>query len=140
MAKPDLSPAAKREIAEIARVHLKIETLEERRLDCLDVHKRAFADARRADNPYLDQMVVTPNNRIYLGAGTLIPAVLLTGINSDLPGMITAQVVQTVYDTVTGERVLIPQGSTLIGEYDSRITYGQECQRLSMYVATSGAG
>jgi len=63
---------------------------------------------------------------VYVGAGTLISAVLLTGINSDLPGMITAQVAETIYDTVTGKHVLIPQGSTLIGEYDSRITYGQE--------------
>lgn len=88
--------------------------------------KRGFASSRRADNPYLDQAVLTPANTIYIGAGTLISAVLLTGINSDLPGMITAQVAETVYDTVSGKNVLIPQGSTLIGEYDSRITHGQQ--------------
>jgi type IV secretion system protein VirB10 len=88
--------------------------------------KRAFASVRHTTDPYLDQMVLTPANKVYVGAGTLIPAVLLTGINSDLPGMITAQVAETIYDTVTGKHVLIPQGSTLIGEYDSRITYGQE--------------
>ncbi len=70
--------------------------------------------------------MLTPSNTIYLGAGSLISAVLLTGINSDLPGMITAQVAETVFDTVSGRHVLIPQGSTLIGEYDSRVTYGQE--------------
>jgi type IV secretion system protein TrbI len=88
--------------------------------------KREFAGARHLANPYLDQAVLTPANTVYVGAGTLISAVLLTGINSDLPGMITAQVAETVYDTVSGKHVLIPQGSTLIGEYDSRITYGQE--------------
>ena len=88
--------------------------------------KRAFASARHTTDPYLDQAVLTPTNKVYVGAGTMIPAVLLTGINSDLPGMITAQVAETIYDTVTGRHVLIPQGSTLIGEYDSRITYGQE--------------
>jgi type IV secretion system protein TrbI len=88
--------------------------------------KRAFASARHRTDPYLDQTVLTPANRVYVGAGTMIPAVLLTGINSDLPGMITAQVAETIYDTVTGKHVLIPQGSTLIGEYDSRVTYGQE--------------
>lgn len=88
--------------------------------------KQAFVSARHVTDPYLDQGVLIPPNAIYLGAGTLIPAVLLTGINSDLPGMVTAQVAETVYDTVTGKQVLIPQGSTLIGQYDSRITYGQE--------------
>lgn len=87
--------------------------------------KKAFATRRRVADPYLDQAVLTPADTAYVGAGTIIPAVLLTGIDSDLPGMITAQVTQTVYDTVSGAHVLIPQGSTLIGEYDSRITYGQ---------------
>jgi type IV secretion system protein TrbI len=88
--------------------------------------KREFASARHTTDPYLDQAVLTPSNTIYLGAGSLISAVLLTGINSDLPGMITAQVAETVFDTVSGKHILIPQGSTLIGEYDSRVTYGQE--------------
>lgn len=87
--------------------------------------KRDFAGARHVADPLLDQGVLTPPNRIFLGAGSLIPAVLLTGINSDLPGMITAQVSAPVYDTLSGGHVLIPQGATLIGEYDSRITYGQ---------------
>ena len=88
--------------------------------------KHAFASVRRTTDPYLDQAVLTPQNKVYVGAGTLIPAVLLTGINSDLPGMITGQVSETIYDTVSGMHVLIPQGSTLIGEYDSRVTYGQQ--------------
>ncbi|HEX7934837.1 MAG TPA: TrbI/VirB10 family protein [Paraburkholderia sp.] len=88
--------------------------------------KRDFATSRHIADPYLDQAVLTPANTVYLGAGTLISAVLLTGIDSDLPGMITAQVTQAVYDTVTGKHVLIPQGATLIGEYDSRVTFGQE--------------
>jgi len=88
--------------------------------------KRAFATTHHTTDPYLDQTLLTPANKVYVGAGTVIPAVLLTGMNSDLPGMITSQVAETIYDTVTGKHVLIPQGSTLIGEYDSRITYGQE--------------
>ena len=59
-------------------------------------------------------------------AGTLIPASLVTGINSDLPGTIIAQVTQTVYDTVTGRHVLIPQGSRLIGRYQSEVSFGQD--------------
>lgn len=58
--------------------------------------------------------------------GTFIPAILITGINSDLPGQIIAQVRENVYDSVSGHYLLIPQGSKLIGVYDSKILYGQE--------------
>jgi len=58
-------------------------------------------------------------------AGTIIPAALVTGINSDLPGQVIATVTQSVYDTASGRYLLIPQGSRLIGRYDSQVTYGQ---------------
>ena len=58
-------------------------------------------------------------------AGTVIPAVLLTGINSDLPGQVIGQVTEPVHDTVTGRHVLIPQGAKLIGRYDNVIAFGQ---------------
>lgn len=58
-------------------------------------------------------------------AGTVIPAALVTGINSDLPGQIIAEVTQPVYDTATGRYLLIPQGSRLIGRYDSQVAFGQ---------------
>ncbi len=58
-------------------------------------------------------------------AGTVIPAALVTGINSDLPGQIIAEVTQPVYDTATGHFLLIPQGSRLIGRYDSQVAFGQ---------------
>ena len=56
----------------------------------------------------------------------LIPSLLITGINSDLPGQITGQVRTNVYDTATGRYLLIPQGAKIIGVYDSQIAYGQE--------------
>ena len=59
-------------------------------------------------------------------AGTVIAASLLTGISSDLPGQIIAQVTENVYDTVTGRYLLIPQGTRLIGAYDSLVAFGQE--------------
>lgn len=59
-------------------------------------------------------------------AGTIIPAALVTGINSDLPGQIIAEVTQPVYDTATGHYLLIPQGSRLIGRYDSQVAFGQQ--------------
>jgi type IV secretory pathway VirB10-like protein len=59
-------------------------------------------------------------------AGTIIPASLITGLNSDLPGTTIAQVTENVYDTVSGEFLLIPQGTRLVGKYDSVVAYGQK--------------
>lgn len=61
-----------------------------------------------------------------LAAGTVIPASLLTGLNSDLPGIVVAQVTANVRDTATGRTVLIPQGARLLGEYDSHVEFGQK--------------
>ena len=58
-------------------------------------------------------------------AGTIISGALITGIRSDLPGEITAQVSENVFDTPTGKYLLIPQGARLIGQYDSQIAFGQ---------------
>ena len=60
-----------------------------------------------------------------LAAGSVIPALLITGINSDLPGYLTAQVSENVFDSPTGRILLIPQGSRLFGEYDSKVIFGQ---------------
>lgn len=61
-----------------------------------------------------------------INSGTILPAILLTGLNSDLPGHLLAQVSENVYDSPTGKIVLIPQGSRLFGEYDSKILFGQK--------------
>lgn len=58
--------------------------------------------------------------------GAVIPAIMISGVNSDLPGQLIAQVSQNVYDTATGKMLLLPQGSRLFGMYDSRIALGQE--------------
>ena len=87
--------------------------------------KRQFADGARLDD-YLPSSLREPVSPWEVKAGTVIPAALLTAIDSDLPGEIIAQVTQPVYDHVTGRVVLIPQGSRLIGQYDSQIAYGQE--------------
>ncbi|GMN03542.1 TrbI/VirB10 family protein [Erythrobacter sp. MTPC3] len=61
----------------------------------------------------------------FLQAGSVIPAALITGIRSDQPGLVTAQVTQNVYDSLTGRRLLIPQGARLIGDYESDVGFGQ---------------
>ena len=66
-----------------------------------------------------------PTSPYQVMAGTIIPAALVTGINSDLPGQVIANVTEAVYDTATGRFLLIPQGSRLIGRYDSQVSFGQ---------------
>lgn len=87
--------------------------------------KRAFltgpTDRRTTASDRLSA-AVDPN---VVQAGSIISAALITGIRSDIPGQITAQVTQNVYDSLTGRILLIPQGARLIGEYDSEISFGQ---------------
>jgi type IV secretion system protein TrbI len=79
-------------------------------------------DARANINPYSLTPAPSPWT---LAAGTVISASLITGLNSDLPGFVTAQVTENARDSVTGKTILIPQGSRLIGKYDSVIAFGQ---------------
>lgn len=74
---------------------------------------------------YLDAKLRNPRSSHEIFAGSIIPAVLVTGIDSDLPGQITAQVRQNVYNSLDPSQVLIPQGARLIGVYDSGVAYGQ---------------
>jgi type IV secretion system protein TrbI len=82
-------------------------------------------------NAPIDRQVISPDrlaapaSPFILQAGTIIPAALITGIRSDLPGQITAQVTENVYDSPTGRYLLIPQGARLVGEYDNGIGAGQ---------------
>ncbi|WP_134726886.1 TrbI/VirB10 family protein [Paracoccus luteus] len=69
--------------------------------------------------------VTQPPSPYILQAGAVIPAALITGIRSDLPGQITAQVTENVYDSPTGSLLLIPQGTRIIGQYDDGVTFGQ---------------
>jgi type IV secretion system protein VirB10 len=85
----------------------------------------AFLNAEVDRRTVAEDRVMAPASPYILQAGSVIPAALITGIRSDLPGQITAQVTQNVYDSPTGALLLIPQGSRLIGEYDAGVTFGQ---------------
>lgn len=87
--------------------------------------KIAFTEDRHS-NTYLTRGRETPLSPLELKIGTVIPATLISGINSDLPGQVIAQVNQNVYDTATHSTILLPQGSKLYGVYDSRVAYGQD--------------
>ncbi|MBP6030974.1 MAG: TrbI/VirB10 family protein [Sphingobium sp.] len=87
--------------------------------------KRAFLKTQGDGRFESASRLNTPSSPNVVQAGSIIPAALITGIRSDLPGQITAQVTQNVYDSPTGRILLIPQGARLIGEYDSEISFGQ---------------
>lgn len=87
--------------------------------------KEQFAAARDTGGDLNAGALVTPASPNSLLAGSVIAASLITGLNSDLPGMVTAQVTQNVFDTVTGTILLVPQGARLIGKYDSVVAFGQ---------------
>lgn len=87
--------------------------------------KLAFVNAsvdRRTVSP---DRVSRPASPYIVQAGTVIPGALITGIRSDLPGQVTAQVTENLYDTPTGRFLLVPQGAKLIGNYDSQVSFGQ---------------
>lgn len=87
--------------------------------------KEDFFNTDLKDLGYLPNRVVPQQSPYELKRGSVIPATLISGINSDLPGRITAQVSQNVYDSATGHRLLIPQGAKLVGRYDSKVSFGQ---------------
>lgn len=87
--------------------------------------RQAFLTAATDRGTVAPDRMQSPASPWLLQAGSVIPAALITGIRSDLPGQITAQVIQNVYDSPTGSLLLIPQGTRLIGAYDDSVTVGQ---------------
>lgn len=79
-----------------------------------------------AEAGYLPERVKAKMGSHELAAGSVIPAVMLTGINSDLPGVITAMVRQSIYSTFDESTLVVPQGARLVGRYSSQVAYGQE--------------
>jgi type IV secretion system protein VirB10 len=87
--------------------------------------KQAFVDQAGPKEVYSTHQLEGPRSPYQLMAGSIIAASLITGLNSDLPGQVIAQVTEPVYDTATGAYLLIPQGARLIGVYDSVVAFGQ---------------
>jgi len=85
----------------------------------------AFLDQPPDKRTVSADRVAAPASKNVLQAGAVIAAALITGIRSDLPGQITAQVTENVYDSPTGQIRLIPQGTRLIGQYDNSVGFGQ---------------
>jgi len=87
--------------------------------------KRDFVERGPEARTLNSGRLVDPASPHIVQAGSVIAAALITGISSDLPGQVTAQVTQSVYDSPTGRTLLIPQGSRLIGDYDAEVAFGQ---------------
>jgi type IV secretion system protein VirB10 len=90
------------------------------------LRKLSFLKAGPEKDIYNPHALQTPASPFQLMAGTVIAASLVTGLNSDLPGFVIAQVTENVFDTVSGRFLLIPQGSRLVGKYDNVVAFGQE--------------
>ena len=85
-----------------------------------------FARGGGEEKEYLAQGIHQPLSRYEVKAGAVIPVLLVTGINSDLPGNVIGMVRENVYDTRSGDYLLIPQGTRVLGSYDSMVSYGQK--------------
>ena len=87
--------------------------------------KAAFAERPATGSDLNTSTLAPPASPYLLAAGSIIPGSLITGLNSDIPGLVTAQVTQNVFDSVTGHILLVPQGARLVGKYDSVVAFGQ---------------
>lgn len=85
----------------------------------------AFLNATVDRRTTSSDRVAAPASPYVLQAGAVISAALITGIRSDLPGQITAQVTEHIYDSPTGRILLVPQGTRIIGQYDNNVQFGQ---------------
>lgn len=87
--------------------------------------ERSRARGSSPDDWVSSTRIQPPASRWQLSAGSMISASLITGLNSDVPGMVVAQVTEPAFDSATGRAVLVPQGSRLLGRYDSKVAFGQ---------------
>lgn len=111
------APASASPDSQLALDPTRDQNAQQRKLDFINAR-----DDRNIYNPHALQDPVSPYEVM---AGALLSASLITGLDSDLPGLVVAQITQNVFDTVTGQTLLIPQGSRLIGTYDSVVAFGQ---------------
>jgi type IV secretion system protein VirB10 len=84
-----------------------------------------FANGAGEEKEYVPKSMQSPLSKYEIKAGSVIPVLLVTAINSDLPGNVVAMVSEDVYDTRTGDYLLIPKGTRVLGRYDSMVSYGQ---------------
>jgi type IV secretion system protein VirB10 len=150
---PDRTPSTKVPESELNSLSLLQASLRARALAGGDIdlqandpteqlRKLSFLKAGPEKDIYNPHRLEKPASPYQLMAGTIIAASLVSGLSSDLPGFVIAQVTENVFDSVAGRHLLIPQGSRLIGKYDNVVAFGQEralvvWQRIIMPDGTS---
>lgn len=92
----------------------------------MQAQKLSFLNSKPDKKIYNPNSLQYPVSKYILQAGSVIPAILETQINSNLPGNIVAIVSTNVYDSITGQYLLLPKGTKLLGEYNSQLSYGQD--------------
>ena len=122
---PTAPPPAAGGVPGLPQVADNKSTLDPGSLQNMQDRKLAFLNADTDKRTVSQNKLARPASLYIVQAGSVIPAALITGIRSDLPGEITAQVTENVYDSPSGKFLLIPQGARLIGQYDSQMSFGQ---------------
>ena len=125
-ARPETDQAAQATAAATARLRAQIDGAPVGTDATDQTRKLAFLKAGPEKDIYNPHVLQKPVSPYQLMAGTIIAASLVTGLNADLPGFVIAQVTEHVYDSVSGRYLLVPQGSRLIGRYDSVVAHGQQ--------------
>jgi type IV secretion system protein VirB10 len=118
------APAAEQKTAPAGQA--EVAPLDPESLLNMQDRKAAFVNGAVDRKTVSPDRLQNPASRYLAQAGSVIPAALITGIRSDLPGQVTAQVTENVYDSPSGRYLLIPQGSKLVGAYDSQVSFGQD--------------
>jgi type IV secretion system protein VirB10 len=121
----DSQPGSKATDAQTAAIQAAYESAYSK--ENMAEEKQSFLNSQKGDySTYLDNHYITATDAAHLiQAGSIIPVIMETGIDSDLPGTVIAVVYENVFDSLTGQNILIPRGSKLIGNYDNQLSFGQ---------------
>jgi len=121
----EIAAASARETASMAMFQQQEQVDRQTDPNGWNAKEKFINDTNKLPEGYAQHFRTQPKSKLELKAGSVVPCVLISGINSDLPGNTIGQVAEDVYDSATGKNLLIPKGSRVVGTYDQRVTYGQ---------------
>lgn len=112
-------------LTSVTKLGIKTDQISSEQNKQVPAYNQVLTNNKTNVDGYLGHQKQRPLSKFEIKAGWSIPATLITGINSELPGQILAQVRENVYDTISGKYLLIPQGTKAVGTYSNAIIYGQ---------------